>query len=323
MYKELGIYISSRNNYEMLENEVISYNKGFENFTFINVDDNSIEQQEKLGKEICKRHNIPFVKNSGRGLYMALKTASDWFEINEPSVKFIYWTTHDCNPLTTNLYEKINSLACSRKLDEFGCVGFNTIWKKWSCSAQEFKSLNLEGKYCGTLGRAVLTPVPGVGWYRSSDFHLPWKIWGKTITVESVVDMAFVINLEKFRKLINPDEMFHHFCWGDDLCLQFLKKNVYNVTLSEFYVYHDQSIKSKYKIPESSYGAAKRGDTYHFCQHDRHYERWNKKWGFDRGWQRDLKKLPDSVKEMHKDTLICNFIDHDVSKGPIKTFDLK
>ena len=58
---KIAIVISSKNNYEMLEKEVIKNNE-FQNFTFINIDDNSDKDQIKKGREICKKNNIVFTK---------------------------------------------------------------------------------------------------------------------------------------------------------------------------------------------------------------------------------------------------------------------
>ena len=49
------IYVSSRNNYDMLENEVLK-NINTEGFEFINVDDNSSVNELNKGKAICKQH---------------------------------------------------------------------------------------------------------------------------------------------------------------------------------------------------------------------------------------------------------------------------
>jgi len=283
-------YISSRNNYEMLEKEVCK-NVNLEGITLINVDDGSESSQVEMGIEICKNRNIIFLKNSGKGLHAATKTAIDYISQKIPECKFAYWLTHDCYPLTLNMFSKLSSLIKDGKLDQFGVIGFNTIWKKFTMSEEQFRSSSLEGRYCGVLGRAVLTAVPGAGWYRSSDFDLPWETWGKNIAVESVTDMNLMINIDAYNKHIECDEWFHHFCWADDLCLQFLSKNIYNITIADFYVYHDQDLKSKYKIPVNSYHAAKMGNQHYFSSHDRHYIRWIEKWGFDRNWQKESKKI--------------------------------
>jgi len=315
-------YISSRNNYEMLQNEVLN-NVKFQGVEFINIDDNSSFDQQSIGRKICIDNKITYLNNEGRGLFMAAKTAIDFISKNRLDCKYVFWLTHDCYPITEDFFIKINKLIESGKLDQFGCVGFNTIWKKFSMSREEFITKELEGKYCGALGRAVLVNVPGVGWYRSSDFDLPWNVWGKSIAVESVVDMNMMINVKNFNKYIVADSNFQHFCWGDDLCLQFLNNNVYNLTLSHLYVYHDQSLKSKYNIPENSLRAAQSGDRYYFCHPDQHLSHWKDKWKFDRNWQNennnnDLKH----IKNLYSNTLINLFIEHDYLTGPVKIFNL-
>ena len=56
----LIIYVSSKNNYEMLEHEVLN-NINTEGFEFINVDDNSTLEQKERGINICKNNDILFL----------------------------------------------------------------------------------------------------------------------------------------------------------------------------------------------------------------------------------------------------------------------
>ena len=60
----LIVYVSSRNNYDMLENEVFK-NINLEGFEFINVDDCSDPEEQKKGKEICRKRDIIFLENNG------------------------------------------------------------------------------------------------------------------------------------------------------------------------------------------------------------------------------------------------------------------
>ena len=50
-HKNLIVYVSSRNNYEMLNNEVFK-NINFDGFEFINVDDQSDHEEKVKGKEL-------------------------------------------------------------------------------------------------------------------------------------------------------------------------------------------------------------------------------------------------------------------------------
>ena len=56
----LIIYVSSHNNYDMLEGEVLK-NINTEGFELINIDDKSCEEETIKGKNICKKHNILFL----------------------------------------------------------------------------------------------------------------------------------------------------------------------------------------------------------------------------------------------------------------------
>ena len=57
MKDNLIIYVSSRNNYDMFEHEVLN-NINREGFEIINVDDRSLEENKIKGKEICEQNNI-------------------------------------------------------------------------------------------------------------------------------------------------------------------------------------------------------------------------------------------------------------------------
>ena len=69
----LIIYVSSKNNYEMLEHEVFK-NLNTEGFEFINVDDKSSPEEIEKGKKICQENDIVFLENESRGVQYATNT---------------------------------------------------------------------------------------------------------------------------------------------------------------------------------------------------------------------------------------------------------
>ena len=78
------IYVSSKNNYQMLENEVLQ-NINTENYELINIDDNSTQIQKSYGEKICKENNIIYLDNNGCGVQMATQTLVEFvlnFRIN-------------------------------------------------------------------------------------------------------------------------------------------------------------------------------------------------------------------------------------------------
>ena len=52
-----AIFISSRNNYSLLES-FLERNPDLLELDFFNVDDNSDEEEQSLGKEICLKYKI-------------------------------------------------------------------------------------------------------------------------------------------------------------------------------------------------------------------------------------------------------------------------
>ena len=58
-HKNLIVYVSSRNNYEMLNNEVFK-NINFDGFEFINVDDQSDHEEKVKGKNTAKIRDMYF-----------------------------------------------------------------------------------------------------------------------------------------------------------------------------------------------------------------------------------------------------------------------
>lgn len=313
--KQLAVYLSSRNNYSLLEG-FIQRNKSFiKDYYFVNIDDFSDATEISLGKEICAKYNIPFISNQARGLQNAALTMINHLESKNLNVKYIVWMTHDSHPITKNFYEKFESLVSSGKLDNFGIVGFNILGPQCSVNSES----QVKETQCGMLGRATLCNLPGRGgWYRTPDMKLNWDVWGgnKAIAVESPVDMFLAINVELFKKYIEVTDNYHLFCAFDDICTQFLYNGIYNVTIPFLQVWHSQEIKSG-KVPVKSATAAKQGDSKHFGDYGPHFIYWKSKWG----WERDNFRNTFPI-EKYQGTLLKDFFDHDYSKGPLKTFEI-
>jgi len=148
---------------------------------------------------------------------------------------------------------------------------------------------------------------------------LDWNIWGgfnKAIAVESPVDMGLAINVDKFKKHIHVTDNYHLFCAFDDICLQFMNKGIYNVTIPFLQMWHNQEIKTG-KIPIKSAQAAQAGDSKHFGDYGPHFIYWKSVWG----WERDNVRNTFPA-DKYPNGLIHDFYYHDYKKGPLKTFDL-
>ena len=303
---KLVTYVSSRNNYSLLK-DFIKRNPTILNYNFHNVDDNSSEEQKEIGREICKQYDIKFIENKGRGLQWAAKTMVDNVD---SECKFILWTTHDTFTITENFYEVLeNDIP---KLKDFGIVGFNILGPQCGINSKDVGS-----KVLGIIGRAPLANLPGRGgWYRTPDMNLPWDIWGGSypIAIESPTDMILSFNVELFKKYIKVSDNYHLFCAWDDISIQFLEANTYNVVLPYLQTFHNQEFK-RGKIPVKSAAAAKQGDEEHFGRFD-HFIYWKERWGWERDDVRNTFPL-----EKYKGTLIGNFYEMDWTRGPLRRFD--
>ena len=123
MKDNLIIYVSSRNNYDMLEHEVLN-NINREGFEIINVDDRSLEENKIRGKEICKQNNIVFLDNKSKGVQMATQTVVDFINENRPNCKWLICFQHDIWPVSENFFTRISQLIEQDKLSEFGSILF-------------------------------------------------------------------------------------------------------------------------------------------------------------------------------------------------------
>lgn len=310
------VYASSRNNYAMLEGEILR-NVDFEGYPFINVDDVSEDDQKELGREICTRHGVPFLDNKERGLQWALKTVIDYLDDIGSECEWLVHITHDCRPAGPAFFSRLNGLVEIGRLRDFGCVGFNVL--DFMNTRPEIQRWKNSEDVCGILGRAVLTKVPsGKFWYQPKILPLPWDIWGRPFMVDCVVDTCLAINRQLFSEHVSVSSNYHLHVWADDVCLQFLVANVPNIVIPDIYVFNCQFLKAKYRVPIKSDTATRDGDTYHYGPYLPYVQYWCEKWGWDRG----DKEAFQNVRKRYEGTLLPLFYDHDVKKGPLKYVDL-
>ena len=303
---KLSTYVSSRNNYVLLEDFLLR-NEQILDYNFYNIDDDSDEDQKEIGREICDKYDIKFIENKGRGLQWAAQTM---VESVDDDCEFILWTTHDTMTITDNFYDLFQSKL--DQLENFGVIGFNIIGPQCNISNK-----NIGENVLGMIGRGVLTHLSGRGgWYRRGDMTLDWDVWGgeNPIAIESPVDMILSFNVNLFKKYIKVTDEYHLFCAWDDICMQFLENDIYNVTLPNLQAFHNQNFKGN-KIPKKSANSAKKGNTKHFGRFD-HFEYWKSRWGWERDDVRETFPL-----EKYEGTLIGKFYSHDYKRGPMRIFD--
>lgn len=315
--KKLVLFYSSRNNYEMLEKEVIPYLNN-EGYSIVNVDDKSSDEQKERGRKICRKHNIAFLENTGRGLQCATKTVSDYLVEVNCEAEWLVHMTHDNFPLIDDFFSKLDKLVSNSDFSSFGCIGFNhlDLGKK---TAKSFSSWKSGKNVIGMVGLARLAKIGDQKgyWYDPKTIHLDWSVWGQPFSVEVIPYMSFALNLQLFREHITVTDRLKLFFWGDDLCMQFLRKGIENICVPCFYTLNRQDLKAKHDIPTVSASGSKKGDDFHFEPYGDHFEYWSDVWG----WNLKERESFSDVLSQYRGTLLESFYNHDIRNGPLKTYN--
>lgn len=311
------IYVSSRNNYDMLAGEVL--NIDFEGFEFINVDDKSSPEEIEKGKEVCKEKDIVFLENKSRGVQMATQTVIDYILENRPNCKYLIHFQHDVKPISENFFTTISNLVEEGKLDEFGGIGFNVLDN--GEYTRDFYKRFLEGeKPLGMIGLAHIG-IAGRSKRWISPHHNDLAVrnpdkWNKPFCIEFPAWMCVGINIKLWDKFIKPTDKYHFHLWYPDIAMQFNYHNCPIVTIPSLYCLNQNEIKLKYGIHNNSAAGAMRGDEYHFGEYS-NFKVWQERWGWDFETARDT--FP---KGHYEGTLLDEYYNHNLENGPLKTFDL-
>jgi len=287
-------------------------------YPVLNIDEDSTTDQKKIGQQVCKQYGFHYIDREERGMHNNVISASKFFG---DKVKFIIWFQTDCWPLQDDFFPRFEQLVDSGKLNEFGVIGFNGIAQ--DVLRKRFPVL-LEQFHKGENPLAVVARSPleiGSNWQagvtnKKIEFALDKDLFQKPFAVEITAYFATAVNVEKFKQLIDITHPFHFFHSWDDICCQFLNKNVYNVIFPDLYLEHRPDLKPKFKIPSRSVKLAyKNKDKYHSLVGFTEKE-WKSVWGFEF----DNRSIYKEVQNRYKGTLIDAFYNHDPRKGPLKTF---
>ena len=315
------IYVSSRNNYDMLEGEVFK-NIDREGFELINVDDKSSEEEVQKGKQMCETAGVVFLENKSRGVQMATDTVVDFISDNRPNCKWIICFQHDIYPVSKNFFSRLSELIETGQLDEFGGVGFNI--------------LDADSAYTGNaweLFQKGEMPIGcvGFGHLGISDNSGRWLATGKNLTVRNKSELfknPFIcefamwpvvgLNVKVWNDKVIASEDYQFHIWYPDVAMQLNYNNFPIVQLPRLYCYNDQRLKEKYGMNYNSAVGAQQGDSYHFGNYGDHFTAWKERWGWD---YENVYGTFESIKHNYEGTLIYDYYHHDYDKGPLKTYD--
>ena len=318
--EEIIVYVSSRNNYSMLEGEFLK-NTDLEGFEFINVDDRSSSDQQFLGKSICAEKDIVYLQNYGSGVQQATDTVMKFVREHRPKCKWLICFQHDNYPLSKNFFSRIATLVRDGKLDKFGLIGFNLLD---------------DGEYCGDAKKQFLEGGKPLG--AIAIFHFKNRTIGRviaptrtTLAIDNyekfskpfIVEMPMWaitgINLEKWFDHIEPTDNYEFHIWLPDIAMQFASQNVETLILPNLYCMNDQYLKEKYGLPKCSAHGAKIGLTQYFGAYGPHLAYFQKRWGWD--YECPWDTFP---KDKHQGTLLQTYFEHDLKtlQAPLKNYDL-
>jgi hypothetical protein len=315
----LIIYVSSRNNYDMLEGEVLK-NINREGFEFVNIDDKSCSEEIIKGRNICKKYNIKFLENKSRGVQMATQTLIDWINKNRPNCKWIICFQHDHYPISKDFFTNISNYISKDKLNKFGIIGFNVL-DRGDYTGDAYNKFLQGKKPLGMVGMCHLSIHSREGrWLcpKQQNQILKLETWSKPFIVEFPMWASIGINVDKWNKVIEPTTDYHFHLWLPDIAMQFNYNNYGCLILPNLYTINDQQLKTKYGIDKSSAPGARRGNEYHFGEYS-NFNAWKNRWGWH---YEDIVKDFEQIKENYKGTLIWDYYYHDINKGPLKNYEL-
>ena len=96
-----------------------------------------------------------------------------------------------------------------------------------------------------------------------------------------------------------------------------MKNNIYVGLTSDFYIFNNQKVKTKYGMEESSADEGKKKNTIFFEPYGDHLKYFKKKWGFC--YEKIIEEYP-LVEHKYKGTLIDRTFQHSCINGPLKKF---
>ncbi len=342
----LGIFYSSYNNYDLLLDECI--NKiDFEDIEVINIDDHSIKKYQEIGRRICADAEIPFFINPGKGLHSAADFAINYFK--DKNVSWVLCMQQDIRPLDKDFFMNLSKYLRAHDTSDLGALGFNVLYES-KYTKQAYANYLIGKRPQGWLGTFPLSDkrtlfqkafiydlikffikkVLSINtahmihvyrrWFSEAtfkNFKNVSKKYKGLVSIDLPAWPAVVINVDLWEKFIKPDENYIFHLWFNDIAFQFMKNNIYVGLTSDFYIFNNQKVKTKYGMEESSADEGKKKNTIFFEPYGDHLKYFKKKWGFC--YEKIIEEYP-LVEHKYKGTLIDKTFQHSCINGPLKKF---
>ena len=303
----------------MLEGEVLKIN--FEGFEFINIDDGSSAEEVTKGRAICEKHGVVFLENKSRGVQMATQTLIDFINKHRPNCKFIICSQHDVIPMTRDFYSIISSKITEGTLDGFGAIGFNVLDRgKYT---RDFLQRYIDGDSpLGMIGLSHLgIEQPSKRWISPHHNDIAVRnpdLWSKPFCIEFPAWMKIGINVDIWNTCITPTDEYQFHLWFPDIAMQLNFNNKPLIVLPYLYCLNQQEVKENYGIRANSAHGARAGNSYHFGEYS-NMNAWKERWGWD---YENARNTFEHVKDNYTGTLLYDYYKHDITNGPLKTFEI-
>jgi len=349
--KKIGIFFSSYNNYNILENETLK-NNFYHNYPIINIDDHSNKKNFTYGRRLCKKNNIHFQLNKRKGVQYAANQAINFLK-KKYNCEWVICMQQDNFFLDRNFLKKFENKIKKKKYKNFGVVGFNhlsednlimnkNIVTKYynkkkpkgalcifclsACNINLFNRIKFfdiikyfvksllkkkNKKYLKNLCNSSRVFAP----FSLKNFEKISKKYNGIFNCELPIWSTIAINSTMWKKSIRPRKGYIFHLWFVDIAFQFLEKNIKLCVDANLYLLNNQKIKEKYGFMWSSAHAGRKNLRTQVEKYGNHLKIFKKYWGFN---YENIEEEYPMVQKKYKNTLIDNFFNHKYTSGPIK-----
>ena len=336
-----GLFLVCKNSYDVLQ---LFFDKHDYSSDYIYVLDlGSSPDQIELGKNICSSQTASFDHAHSSNMQDNIDQACDFFLAQ--GINWIFYCHQDVYPLTPDWRHKLSAELARIMPGNQGVVGINVYHDR------EINDWDPSSPRLMTTARAPLEL--GNGYYDSRPgSRVDYSKFepDKPFLVETPFWSSCIIDITSFKRHINIDDNFMFFHAFDDMCFQFLQKNIPNFVLPQISFAHDQSMKLAAGKPKNSSTSGSEKEIVRLYGRFDHLSLWLSKWGFEykvgktvvgdsyflariidrieRASALDLTSRLETIarKSFPKDgryngTLIEEFFNHDPRSGPFKYFN--
>lgn len=346
---KFSVIYSFFNNYVLLENEVIPRMKKYRrNVNLVIVDDNSSEEQYRFGKEICLRNGLIFIRNHGDGVAHAVDTAINYLcEESSTSPRWIFCSQQDIYPrddsFFTNFSEQLDGLE-GNSLP--GAIGFNVLDNYYSHGSVQnglLGSFFLSRKPSSydrlrflfsirTIKHIVRHPLDlQNSWIRFMghsrlfspktlrNFQQVRALYTSAFSIELPMWAFIAINVQSWKRHIDPSTGLIFHLWFNDIAMQFLSKSQQIIVIPDLYVENNQDLKAKHGFNVNSADAGRAEQIEQVEKYGRHLAIFQERWGFDyeAPW-----RSARYINVRYAETLVGKHFNHNPNRGPLESTEL-